>query len=284
MKKIFLMLLMSIFFSFVFFSGHTVSAVKDTSSPKVKYADPENNASYVAVNKSIRIFFNEKIKEGADFKEIVLADKRGNTVPIRLFVTSDRLAVVPSGSLENNTDYVLKIAKGAVKDLSDNTLAAPINLSFRTGIKEEKTPVKIPVNTPVKTPKTTSPAITASAITSPAPYAMLITSSSAISLSNKVTASDGLSVYIYSGKNYVEASEIQAKYHPNCLFDFQPAEYIVVIYGTSQVILSGDSRTKPLLTNPLYVGDLNFKEHLYSLFELDYYESAIRPLLEGIGK
>ncbi|OPX45053.1 hypothetical protein CLHUN_12850 [Ruminiclostridium hungatei] len=280
MKKIFLIMLMSIFFSFVFFSGFTLSAVKDTSSPKIKYSDPENNASNVTINKSIKIFFNEKIKKGTNFEKIVLTDKWGNSFPIRLFVTSDCLAVVPSGNLENNTAYVLKIAKGAVKDLSDNMLITPFNLSFRTGIKAEETPVKAPV----KTPQTTPPAVTAPVITSPAPYAMLITSSSAISLSNKVTSSDGLNVYIYFGKNYVEANEIQAKYSPNCLFDFQPAEYIVTIYGTSHVILSGDNRTKPLLTNPLYVGDLNFREHLYSLFELDYYESAIRPLIEGMGK
>ncbi len=270
MKKMFILIFLSVFLSSNFFSGLTVSGVvKDISSPGVKYSDPEANASNVTINKSIKIFFNEKIKKGADFEKIELSDKSGETVPIRLFVNSDHLAVVPCGNLYNNTAYVLKVDKGAITDLSDNMLITSFKLSFSTGKKAEEIPVKTP---------------TSSAITSPAPYAMLITSSPAISLSTKVTSSDGLSVYTYSGKNYVEANEIQAKYYPNCLLDFQPAEYIVCIYGTSHAILSGDGRTKPLLTNPLYVGDLNFREHLFSLFELEYYESTIRPLLEGIRK
>ncbi len=270
MKKMFILIFLSIFLYSNFFSGLTVrGVVKDISSPGVKYSDPEANASNVTINKSIKIFFNEKIKKGADFEKIELSDKLGKAVPIRLFVNSDHLAVVPCGSLDNDTAYVLKVEKGAITDLSDNTLITSFKLSFSTRKKAEEIPVKTP---------------TSSAITSPAPYAVLITSSPAISLSRKVTSSDGLSVYIYSGKNYVEANEIQAKYYPNCLLDFQPAEYIVSIYGTSHAILSGDSRTKPLLTNPLYVGDLNFREHLFSLFELEYYESTIRPLLEGIGK
>lgn len=273
MKKMFILIFLSVFLSSNFCSDLTVSGVvKDISSPGVKYSDPEANASNVTINKSIKIFFNEKIKKGADFEKIELSDKFGKAVPIRLFVNSDHLAVVPCGSLDNDTAYVLKVDKGAITDLSDNMLITSFKLSFRTRKKAEEIPVKTP----------TSSAI--SAIMSPAPYAVLITSSPAISLSRKVTSSDGLSVYIYSGKNYVEANEIQAKYYPNCLLDFQPAEYIVSIYGTSHAILSGDSRTKPLLTNPLYVGDLNFREHLFSLFELEYYESTIRPLLESIGK
>lgn len=270
MKKILLLFFIFIFFSFGFFSNFTVSAEKDIVSPTIKFADPQNNSSNVDADKIFKIYFSEKIKKGTNFKQIVLEDIIGNDIPAQATINSNCLILTPSASLVNDTRYAIKITKGSIQDLSGNILVKNFSIHFKTKILEEK-------HDPAATPSAISP----SASTSQVPYAILITSSPAISLSNAVTSSDGLKVYIYSGKKYVEANDIQAKY--NCFIDFQIVDYSVRIYGTSNIILSGDNKTKPLLVSPLYVGDLNFHEHLYSLFELGYYESTIKPLLESIN-
>ena len=92
------------------------------------------------------------------------------------------------------------------------------------------------------------------------------------------TSSDGLMIYVYKGIKYVEANDIIPKYYPKCFIILYLDDNRADIFNTSFVTMSGSNKTTPILqTNKVLL--LFDKGFSYSLFEVDYYESTILPIL-----
>ena len=65
----------------------------DGTSPTIKYTNPKNNAVNIAVNKTIKVSFTEKIKKGTGW--IVLETSRGKIVPVATSISGNLLTITP---------------------------------------------------------------------------------------------------------------------------------------------------------------------------------------------
>lgn len=90
----------------------------DGTSPILKYTNPKNNAGNVAVNKTIKVTFTEKIKKGTGW--IVLETSSGKIVPVITSISGNVLTVTPKSNLSKGAKYRLIVHSGSVVDLSGN--------------------------------------------------------------------------------------------------------------------------------------------------------------------
>ncbi|OPX87644.1 MAG: Endo-1,4-beta-xylanase A precursor [Pelotomaculum sp. PtaB.Bin013] len=108
-----------------------VNRSQDTTGPVVSGTDPVNHATDVSINKIIVISFSQNIQAGGNFAGITL--KKGDTVLEHAgTISGNTLTITPSAILDSNNVFTLTIPAGAIKNLSDNGLAADYILNFTT--------------------------------------------------------------------------------------------------------------------------------------------------------
>jgi hypothetical protein len=121
----------------------------DTEPPIITSTDPVNYAINVALNKVIKIVYNEQIQPGNDFGSITLT-RGGVNVPITTSIAGNTLIVSPLTKYLWETNYLLSIPLDAIKDLSGN-IADEYALNFKTAV-----PLKLvstdPVNNAINVP------------------------------------------------------------------------------------------------------------------------------------
>jgi predicted deacylase len=107
----------------VIYSDHsTTKLAQDTKSPVKLGLDPPNNSLNVPLNKTIRISFDEPIKFGNSWIELI---SRGGIVsPINKSIIGNTLIIKPKDLMANGIRYTLLIHTNSVKDFKDNSVAA----------------------------------------------------------------------------------------------------------------------------------------------------------------
>jgi methionine-rich copper-binding protein CopC len=109
-----------------------ITALPDTTKPTVSITDPANNATSVAVDKTITVTFSEDVKAGAAYDGIVLKDAEGNAVAVTKSIDGKVLTIKPTANLTYSTTYTVVIPAGAVADLAGNPLAEDYAFNFTT--------------------------------------------------------------------------------------------------------------------------------------------------------
>ena len=99
----------------------TSSFTIDTIPPRVSSTDPAKNAYNVPLNKIIRINFNEPIKLGTGWIELV--NSSGKRIAITKTIRGNVLTITSSKLLTKRTNYTLILHSGCVTDLAGNKLA-----------------------------------------------------------------------------------------------------------------------------------------------------------------
>ena len=170
----------------------TTVAAPDTAAPTVSSADPANSATSVARDKTVVITFNENIQAGSAYANITFKTAAGVSVDTTKTISGATLSFDPANDLAGNTVYSITIPVSAVKDMSNNSLAAQYTLSFTT--QNDTTPPAVsstdPANNAVDVAKEKTITITFSesilAGTAYETIAVKDTSSTAISLSKSI--------------------------------------------------------------------------------------------------
>ncbi len=126
------------------FSDQIVALVADTTAP-VLNALQQSGVANIAINGAIALEFSEPIVFGTG--TILLRTLAGTTVESysisgtnALGISGTVLNIAPAKTLAANTDYVVEITQGGLKDYSGN-VAGKISFSFKTGSVANNTPV-----------------------------------------------------------------------------------------------------------------------------------------------
>ncbi|MBS3910181.1 MAG: Ig-like domain-containing protein [Actinobacteria bacterium] len=170
----------------------TVAAAPDTTPPTVSSTDPANSALSITRDKTVVITFSENIQAGSAYNNITFKTAAGVSVDATKTVSGATLSLDPAGDLAGNTVHTITIPVNAVKDMSNNNLAAQYALSFTT--QNDTTPPTVsstdPANNAVEVAKEKTITITFSenilAGTAYETIAVKDTSSTAISLSKNI--------------------------------------------------------------------------------------------------
>jgi photosystem II stability/assembly factor-like uncharacterized protein/methionine-rich copper-binding protein CopC len=171
----------------------TTTAAPDTTAPTVSSADPVNSATNVIRDKTVVITFNENIQAGSAYANITFKTAAGVSVDATPTISgATTLSFDPPNDLAGNTVYTITIPVSAVKDMSNNNLAAQYTLSFTT--QNDTTPPTVssadPANNAVDVAKEKTITITFNenilAGTAYETIAVRDTSSTAISLSKSI--------------------------------------------------------------------------------------------------
>ena len=131
--------------------GYVTSFDTDSMAPLVTGSDPVKNAVNVPINEIIKVTFNEPIKTGTDWIEL-MDDGNGAMVPITISICGNVLTVTPAVFLTNGTRYALLIHTGSVKDLAGNNVAGYVTRFNTDGMAPLVTgsdPVKNAMNVPI---------------------------------------------------------------------------------------------------------------------------------------
>ena len=88
----------------------------------VTESDPDKNEKNVPVDKKITLTFNEKIKAGSNWIELV--SNTGEMVPIKKTIEGNTLTLEPTTSLANGTEYYIVLHSKSITDLDGNELNA----------------------------------------------------------------------------------------------------------------------------------------------------------------
>ena len=80
----------------------------DTEPPVITKTNPINNAVNVALNKVIKIVYNEQIQQGSDYVDISLSNSGGD-VPITTSISGNTLIITPLAKYLGETNYLLSI-------------------------------------------------------------------------------------------------------------------------------------------------------------------------------
>lgn len=116
-------------------SSTTVTAVFE---PVVGFdiisTDPAPGDTGLSIRAGVKVDFNDAVQEGPDFDNITLVDGNGATIPISVFIFSDRkLALVdPQTRLEHATIYNLRIPAGAFQNMRGDPLTGEVVVSWTT--------------------------------------------------------------------------------------------------------------------------------------------------------
>jgi len=101
--------------------SYTTKFTTDKTVPTVKSIDPANNSVNIAINKTIKITFNEPIKAGT--LSIKLKNlKTGNYVSIIKTISGSTLTIKPTNNLIKATQYSLILNAGSITDLAGNAI------------------------------------------------------------------------------------------------------------------------------------------------------------------
>ena len=88
----------------------------------VTESDPDKNEKNVPVDKKITLTFNENIKAGSNWIELVTSS--GEIVPINKTIEGNTLTLAPTTSLANGTEYYVVLHSKSITDLEGNELNA----------------------------------------------------------------------------------------------------------------------------------------------------------------
>jgi uncharacterized protein len=114
-------------------SNHSLTKSGTDTAPPVKWgSDPTNNALNVPVNKIIKINFNEPIKFGNSWIELI--SRGGIKSPIKKSINGNTLTIKTTGLMVKGTSYTLLIHTGSVKDLSGNGVTSTFS-RFTTEVR-----------------------------------------------------------------------------------------------------------------------------------------------------
>ena len=108
-------------------SGASASSVNSDNSnalntaPHVTATDPSNKAVNVAVDKEIKVTFNESVQAGTNWIE--LKNSNGVVVPTNNSITDNVLTITPLNNLTQGTKYALILHTGSVTDSENNNIA-----------------------------------------------------------------------------------------------------------------------------------------------------------------
>ena len=107
-------------------TAKAVSTTVDKTKPKVIKTDPVNKSRNVSTTKVIKITFNEEIKNGTKWIELINGNQRH--VAYKTYINGNVLTIDPSNNLINGLNYYIIIHTGSIRDLSGN----PVNLFINT--------------------------------------------------------------------------------------------------------------------------------------------------------
>ncbi|WP_114327548.1 Ig-like domain-containing protein [Candidatus Colwellia aromaticivorans] len=111
-------------------TSFTTNAIEDLTPPSVVAVSPENNLTDVPINGVIEVHFDEPIQSG-HLTGIILSNSAENVDLIMTLTNANRkLMLTPRNPLMANELHTLTI--DGVKDLADNTIAAPAISDFTT--------------------------------------------------------------------------------------------------------------------------------------------------------
>lgn len=114
----------------------------DKKRPEIVKTEPENYANNVSLNPTLKIYFNEAIKEITLNKfTVTMKDENDNKIPITIKYDKNRfvLYVTPKNKLDYFTSYNLLISR-MIGDLAGNCMSATYVLEFKTKNKPDTTP------------------------------------------------------------------------------------------------------------------------------------------------
>ena len=111
---------------------HTNVNVEYPTPPTVTAVDPANGATDVSINKVIKVTFSELIQAGSTFNRIAVTRPDGTTKPITTSINGNDLFITPNTNWAYGTLYTINIPANAIKDMSDNGLAARYLSKFTT--------------------------------------------------------------------------------------------------------------------------------------------------------
>jgi methionine-rich copper-binding protein CopC len=95
--------------------------------PTVTVIDPTNNAVNVAINKVIKVTFNQAIKAGTGWIELVNNNNTTVTVPIRWNINGNVLTVTSNNTLAHGFGYRLLIHTGSITNLAGDNVAGYVS-------------------------------------------------------------------------------------------------------------------------------------------------------------
>jgi len=127
-----------------YLAGGAFDAAQDLTAPVISVVDPVNKAVNVALDKVIKVTYNEPIKAGTMWIELL--NSSGANVPITCTVNGNTLTITPNNYLTNGTKYTVAIHTGAVTDLTGNPAASKVT-TFTT--ITDKTPPAVSTIDPV---------------------------------------------------------------------------------------------------------------------------------------
>jgi ABC-2 type transport system ATP-binding protein/lipopolysaccharide transport system ATP-binding protein len=96
----------------------------------VTKSEPAKDDVMVPVDKPLTITFNEKIKAGTEYIEIV--SRTGELIPNKRTINGDTLTLTLYNPLQYNTEYYLHLHSGAVVTEKDEHPLNPYSISFKT--------------------------------------------------------------------------------------------------------------------------------------------------------
>lgn len=110
--------------------------------PKIIRTTPAYGSSDFMPDDTITIYFNEAIQIGDTYEKIALKDEKGNNIPYTFLIGQDAIGLKPKNNLEYNKEYYFEIPKGAVKNLSGDTLKYDYTFKFKTSLENFPPDVK----------------------------------------------------------------------------------------------------------------------------------------------
>lgn len=107
-------------------------------SPIIKYTEPENDSKDVSIEKSFIAVFNDEIRKGDNFEDIIL-ESDGKKIEAKAYINGDRIEIKPLKQLEYDKSYKITIPICSIKDRYGNYLKDEFIYQFKTS-KEKIAP------------------------------------------------------------------------------------------------------------------------------------------------
>ncbi len=98
--------------------------VTDTTAPSITSVDPANGSTNVAVNKIIKITFNEAIKSGTAYNNINITNNGAIVTSITKSISGNVLTLTNSASYALGTKYIINLPANSITDLAGNNITA----------------------------------------------------------------------------------------------------------------------------------------------------------------
>ncbi len=108
----------------------TTTQVSDNTPPVINDTDPANGSVNISAGKTITVNLSENVGTDTYYNNIIMQDTVGNLVSLTKSINGSMLTLDPINNLNSGVTYKITIPVGAVKDSSDNSIAADYSFSF----------------------------------------------------------------------------------------------------------------------------------------------------------